>query len=144
MRMRDLNLRIFTDGGARGNPGPAGVGAVIKDADTGETIKELHKYIGETTNNQAEYKAVILGLEEAVELNPDSVMVVADSELLVRQLSGEYKVKNQGLAQRFMEVRNLETRLGKPVRYRHVPRDQNKEADALANKAMDEGGGSEK
>lgn len=137
--MRDLNLRIFTDGGARGNPGPAGIGVVMKDADTGETIKELQKYIGETTNNQAEYKAVIFGLEEAVELNPDSVMVVADSELLVRQLNGEYKVKNQGLAQRFLEVRNLETRLGKPVRYRHVPRDQNKEADALANKAMDQG-----
>jgi len=137
--MRDLNLRIFTDGGARGNPGPAGVGAVVKDADTGETLKELHKYIGETTNNQAEYQAVILGLGEVIDLNPESVMVVADSELLVRQLNGEYKVKNEGLARRFLEVRNLETRLGKPVRYRHVPREQNKEADALANKAMDEG-----
>jgi ribonuclease HI len=139
MRMRELNLRIFTDGGARGNPGPAGIGAVITDADTGETLKELHAYIGETTNNQAEYRAVIMALEEAVELAPDSVMVVADSELLVRQLNGEYKVKNQDLAKRFLEVRNLETRLGKPVRYRHVPREQNKEADALANKAMDEG-----
>jgi ribonuclease HI len=140
MRMRNVNLRIFTDGGARGNPGPAGAGVVIKDADTGETLKELHKYIGETTNNQAEYAAVILALTEALDLSPDSIMVVADSELLVRQLTGEYRVKNEGLAKRFLEVRNLETRLGVPVRYRHVTRDQNKEADALANKAMDEVG----
>ena len=138
MRMRSLNLRIHTDGGARGNPGPAGIGAVIKDADTGETLRELHQYIGETTNNQAEYTAVIFGLTEALNLGPDSIMVIADSELLVRQLTGEYRVKNEGLAKRFLEVRNLETRLGIPVRYRHVMRDQNKEADALANKAMDE------
>jgi ribonuclease HI len=139
MRMRPLNLRIFTDGGARGNPGPAGCGAVIKDADTGETLKELHQYLGETTNNQAEYQAVIMGLKEALTMDPESIMIVADSELLVKQLTGVYRVKNPGLAERFMEVRNLEVRIGKPVRYRHVPRAQNKEADALANKAMDEG-----
>jgi ribonuclease HI len=139
MRMRNLNLRIHTDGGARGNPGPAGAGVLIKDADTGEVIRELHEYLGETTNNQAEYRAVILGLREAADLHPDSVMVVADSELLVRQLTGEYKVKNAELAKRFLEVRNLEVRIGKPVKYRHVPREQNREADALANKAMDEG-----
>lgn len=139
MRMRGLNLRIFTDGGARGNPGPAGAGVVIRDADTGDVLKEISKYLGETTNNQAEYQAVIFGLKEALELDPESVMVVSDSELLVRQLTGEYRVKNEGLAKRFMEVRNLETRLGKPVRYRHVPRDQNREADALANAAMDRG-----
>jgi ribonuclease HI len=139
MRMRGLNLRIFTDGGARGNPGPAGIGAVLKDADTGEVLRSLHAYIGETTNNQAEYRAVIMALEEACRLDPETVMVVADSELLVRQLNGEYRVKNEALAKRFLEVRNLEARLGKPVRYRHVPREQNKEADALANKAMDEG-----
>jgi ribonuclease HI len=139
MRMRNLNLRIHTDGGARGNPGPAGAGVVIKNADNGEVVRRAHKYLGETTNNQAEYLAVILGLREAADLHPDSVMVVADSELLVRQLTGEYKVKNAELAKRFLEVRNLEVRLGKPVRYRHVPREQNREADALANKAMDEG-----
>ena len=139
MRMRSLNLRIYTDGGARGNPGPAGAGAVIQDADTGETVAELKKYLGETTNNQAEYVAVIIGLEHALTLHPDSIMVVADSELLVRQMTGVYRVKNPELAKRFLEVRNLETRLGIPVKYRHVPRAQNKKADELANKAMDEG-----
>lgn len=139
MRMRNNNLRIYTDGGARGNPGPAGIGVVIKDADTGETLREFYEYIGETTNNQAEYRAVILGLKQALELSPDSIMVIADSELLVRQLTGEYRVKNPEIAKRFLEVRNLETRIGKPVRYRHVPREQNREADALANRAMDEG-----
>lgn len=137
--MREKHLRIYTDGGARGNPGPAGAGAVIQDADTGETIKELYEYVGETTNNQAEYRAVILGLKESVDLRPSKIMVVADSELLVRQLTGEYRVRNEGLAKRFLEVRNLEVKLGIPVHYRHVPRAQNKQADALANKAMDEG-----
>ncbi len=141
MNMRGLNLRIFTDGGARGNPGPAGAGAVIMDADTGEVLKELSKYLGETTNNQAEYAAVIMALEEAAKMNPDSVMVVADSELLVRQLTGMYRVKNEGLAKRYAEVRGWEMRIGKSVRYRHVLRAQNKLADALANKAMDEGTG---
>lgn len=139
MRMRPLNIRIFTDGGARGNPGPAGCGAVIKDADTGEILKEVYSYLGETTNNQAEYQGVILGLKEALTMDPETIMVVADSELLVKQLTGVYRVKNEGLAQKYAEVKNLEVRFGKPVRYRHVPREQNKEADALANKAMDEG-----
>jgi len=139
--MRELNLRIHTDGGARGNPGPAGIGAVITDADTGDVLVRAKDYIGETTNNQAEYRAVIRGLTEALKLQPASVMVVADSELLVRQLTGVYRVKNADLAKRFMEVRDLETRLGVPVRYRHVPREQNKDADALANEAMDAGMG---
>lgn len=138
MRLRELNLRIHTDGGARGNPGPAGTGIVITDADSGEILTRVKEYIGETTNNQAEYRAVIRGLTEAIALQPASVMVVADSELLVRQLTGIYRVKNADLAKRFLEVRNLETKLGVPVRYRHVPRAQNKEADALANEAMDE------
>ncbi|GMU25429.1 MAG: hypothetical protein AMXMBFR16_03340 [Candidatus Uhrbacteria bacterium] len=139
MRMRQLNLRIYTDGGARGNPGPAGIGAAILDADTGETLKEISEYIGETTNNQAEYRAVIAALTAALDFRPDAIMVVADSELLVKQLTGSYRVKNPGLAERFLEVRNLETRLGIPVRYRHVRREQNKRADTLANEAMDRG-----
>lgn len=132
-----LNLLIRTDGGARGNPGPAGIGVVIEDADAGIVLEEHAKYLGETTNNQAEYQAVILGLTRAVEFKPASVTIAADSELLVRQMTGKYKVKNPGLAQRFLEVRNLETRLGVPVSYRHVRREQNKHADRLANDAMD-------
>jgi len=139
MTLRETTLRIYTDGGSRGNPGPAGCGAVVMDAETGEVLKELHEYIGETTNNQAEYRAVILGLRESVDLRPTKIMVIADSELLVRQLTGEYKVKNQELAKRYMEIHNLTVRLGCPIHYRHVRREQNKAADALANKAMDEG-----
>lgn len=139
MEYQSLNLRIYTDGGARGNPGPAGIGVVIENADTGEVLEEHAQFLGHTTNNQAEYKAVILGLTRAVELGASGVTVIADSELLVRQATGEYKVKNPGLAQRFLELRNLETRLGHPVRYRHVRREQNKRADALANEAMDRG-----
>lgn len=139
MECQSLNLRIYTDGGARGNPGPAGIGVVIENADTGEVLEEHAQFLGHTTNNQAEYKAVILGLTRAVELGASGVTVIADSELLVRQATGEYKVKNPGLAQRFLELRNLETRLGHPVRYRHVRREQNKRADALANEAMDRG-----
>ncbi len=134
-----LNLIIRTDGGARGNPGPAGIGVVIEDAETGEVLEEHAEYLGETTNNQAEYKAVILGLDRAVALKASSVTVVADSELLVRQATGEYKVKNPGLAQRFLELKNREVLLGRRVKYRHVRREENKHADALANKAMDRG-----
>lgn len=142
--MNQLKINIYTDGGARGNPGPAGIGVVIANADTGEVLEEHSQYLGATTNNQAEYKAVILGLTRAVELGATGVTVVADSELLVRQATGEYKVKNPGLAQRFLELRNLEVRLGHPVRYRHVRREQNKRADALANLAMDKGSGRKK
>ncbi|OGL73675.1 hypothetical protein A3E39_04750 [Candidatus Uhrbacteria bacterium RIFCSPHIGHO2_12_FULL_60_25] len=137
--MNQLKLNIYTDGGARGNPGPAGIGVVIENAESGEVIEEHSQYLGETTNNQAEYKAVLLGMTRAVEIGATNVTVIADSELLVRQATGEYKVKNPGLAQRFLELRNLEVRLGHPVRYRHVRREQNKRADALANKAMDRG-----
>lgn len=136
-----LSLLIRTDGGARGNPGPAGIGVVIEDAETGKVLEEHAEYLGSTTNNQAEYQAVILGLRRAVALGATAVTVAADSELLVRQMTGEYRVKNPGLAMRFMDIRNLETRLGYPVRYRHVRREQNKHADALANRAMDEGTG---
>jgi len=135
-----LNLTIRTDGGSRGNPGPSGIGVVIEDADTGKVLEEHAKYIGVTTNNQAEYLAVLLGLERAIALGATAVTVYADSELLIRQATGEYKVKNPGLAQRFLELRNREVLLGKPVRYRHVRREKNTHADALANKAMDEGG----
>lgn len=132
-----LNLLIRTDGGSRGNPGPSGIGVVIEDAEKGIILEEHAKYIGETTNNQAEYQAVILGLTRAVTLGASSVTVVADSELLVKQMTGKYKVKNPGLAQRFLDVRNLEVRLGVPVYYRHVRREQNTHADRLANEAMD-------
>lgn len=135
-----MKLTINTDGGARGNPGPAGAGVFIRDADTGEVVEEHAKYLGRTTNNQAEYRAVILGLERALALGSKDVEIVTDSELLVRQANGDYKVKNPDIAKRFLEMKNLCTQIGY-VKFRHVKRELNKRADALSNIAMDEGMG---
>lgn len=133
-----MNVRIRTDGGSRGNPGPAGIGVVIEQADTGAVIETHAKFLGKATNNQAEYKAVILGLERAVALGATRVEVVADSELLIKQARGEYRVKNPELAIRFAELKAFERMLPQ-VSYRHVRREYNKAADALANEAMDTG-----
>lgn len=132
---KSTNLVIHTDGGARGNPGPAGIGAVLKDKD-GNLVAEVSEYIGETTNNQAEYRAVLAALEKAKSLGAEELEFVLDSELVVKQLNREYKVKDKGLAVVFMKVYNAS--LGfKKVSYRHVRREMNKEADALVNKALD-------
>lgn len=126
---------IFSDGGARGNPGPAGIGAVLYDQEKNK-IAEVSKYLGETTNNQAEYKALIEGLKKAKELKALEVECFLDSELVVKQLKREYKVKNQELAPLFLEVYNLSQNF-KNIKFIHVPREKNKEADRLANLAMD-------
>jgi ribonuclease HI len=128
-------LIIHTDGGARGNPGPAGLGVYITDPE-GEVLMEHSRYLGEMTNNQAEYTAVIDALEHAHELGADEVDLFLDSELVVRQLSGEYRVKDQELAKLFIRVWNLKTGL-KKVRFTHVRRERNKEADRLVNEAID-------
>ncbi len=124
---------LHTDGGARGNPGPAGIGVVLE---IGETKKLFKKYIGEGTNNQAEYQALILGLEEAAKLLADEVDCYLDSELVVKQLKREYKVKNEGLAPLFIKVHNLSQSF-KKVKYIHVFRESNVEADKLVNEAID-------
>jgi ribonuclease HI len=132
-------VRIYTDGGARGNPGPAGIGAVIIDLDQGsegETLATVSKYIGETTNNQAEYQAVIAGLTEAASQKAQEVEIISDSELLVKQCNGEYKVKDPDLAQLFMKVWNLQQNF-KKVTFTHTLRSGNKEADRLVNEAID-------
>lgn len=133
-----LRLIINTDGGARGNPGPAGVGVVIHDADTSEFLEEHSRSLGVTTNNQAEYRAVIFGLERAIKLGASEVEVISDSELLIKQANMEYKVKNPEIAKRFLEMKNLCTQIGR-CRFRHVKREKNKRADCLANAAMDQG-----
>lgn len=138
-----MKLMIQTDGGARGNPGPAGIGVVILD-ETGKILEEHAKYLGATTNNQAEYRAVILGLERAVVLGAASAEVVSDSELLIRQANGVYRVKNPDLVKRFAEMKSLEAQFQGGVKYRHVRREQNRRADALANEAMDRGSGKKK
>lgn len=135
-------VRIYTDGGARGNPGPAGIGAVIIDLDQGkegETLATVSKYIGETTNNQAEYQAVISGLKEAVNIKAQEVEIISDSELLVKQCNGEYRVKDPDLAKLFMEVYNLQQNF-KKVTFSHTLRSGNKEADHLVNGAIDRAG----
>ncbi len=135
-----MKLIIHTDGGARGNPGPAGIGVAISD-EQGKVLEQHAEYLGETTNNQAEYQAAILALKRAVALGATSVEIRADSELLVRQATGEYRVKNPDLAKRFLELKNLETQLHGKVVYRHIRREQNKLADKLSNDAMDKGWG---
>ncbi|MBU0531071.1 MAG: ribonuclease HI family protein [Candidatus Uhrbacteria bacterium] len=128
-------LEIYTDGGARGNPGPAAAGAVLK-AD-GEVVDSLSRYLGETTNNQAEYRAILMGLERAHMLGAEEVDMYMDTELACKQLNGEYKVKDPELAKLFVKVWNL-THEFKKVTFTHVRREKNKEADALVNKSLDE------
>jgi len=134
-----MHLIIRTDGGARGNPGPAGIGVVIEN-EKGKVLEEHAKFLGVKTNNQAEYEAVILGLQRAKHLKADSVEVVADSELVVKQANGEYQVKHQNTKPLYAEMRALVLQIGS-VKFRHVRREENSHADDLSNKAMDEGMG---
>lgn len=129
------HLVIHTDGAARGNPGPAAIGVAVYDRDR-RPVVEISDFIGHTTNNVAEYRALVRGLEEALRLGAHKVEIYLDSELVVKHLSGEYKVKNAGLKPLFVRARELMASLTQ-VDVRHVPREKNKEADALANKALD-------
>ena len=126
---------VWTDGGARGNPGPAGIGAVVARAD-GTVLAEVAEGIGWATNNVAEYRAVIAGLERARALGARRVRVRADSLLLVQQLRGLWKVKNAGLQPLWAEATRLARGFDR-VTFEHVPRERNRAADALANTAMD-------
>jgi ribonuclease HI len=134
-------ITIFTDGGARGNPGPAGSGAVIYDGDT--RVGEVSAYLGHQTNNFAEYEALILALTQTVELFGSpvdrTVSVKMDSELIVKQMKGEYKVKNPVLKEKHTRVRMLIMESFPHISFTHVRREFNKEADQLANDAMDRG-----
>ena len=133
-----MNVRVFTDGGARGNPGPAGLGAVIQNA-SGKVLEAFGEYLGETTNNQAEYRAMIAALERAKALGATEVDAFADSELLVKQLHRVYKVKNAGLAPLFIRIWNLAQSFERCT-FRHIPREQNREADRMVNAAIDRRG----
>lgn len=127
---------IYTDGAARGNPGPAGAGVVVIDED-GAVISEVSKYLGETTNNQAEYQALIIALEEARKLGAETLSIFSDSELLVRQIQGEYLVKNEGLKRLFKLAKDKLKGFGKHT-IAYLPRERNKHADRLANRAIDD------
>lgn len=132
---------VFTDGGARGNPGPAAIGVVIKDED-GRIIKSYGESIGKGTNNEAEYGAVISALQKLKallgkkKLKRVSVEMNMDSELVMRQLKGEYKIEEERFFPLFIKVWNLKMDFGKVI-FRHIPREQNKEADKLVNAALD-------
>lgn len=127
---------IYCDGGSRGNPGPAGIGAVILDDRTGEVIASVSEHLGNATNNVAEYTALVRALESAEKFGANAVSIRADSELLIKQLRGEYKVKNKGLKPLYARI--LEQLSGyKDVSLEHVRREFNTDADALVNAALD-------
>ncbi len=130
-----MKLVIYTDGGARGNPGPAAIGVVVGNKEYGEAI-------GKTTNNIAEYSALIFALKKAKQLigkekaKGTDIEVRSDSELMVSQLNGEYKIKDEDLKPLFIEVWNLRQDFGSTI-FKHVRREENKKADALVNRALD-------
>lgn len=130
-----MKLTIYTDGGARGNPGPAAAGVVIKDA-KGKTLARYGEYLGEQTNNYAEYMALISGLKKAKALGADEVDCMLDSELVVKQLQRKYKVKEPTLQKLFILAYNASAQFKKAV-YKHIPRERNQDADAEVNKILD-------
>ena len=136
------SIKIFTDGGLRGNPGIAGAGAVIFD-EAGNEIKSISKFLGKQTNNWAEYEAVVLGLELARKLFGKKTEEIKfemkmDSQLIQRQLKREYRVKEETLKEQFLRVHNLIVKYFPNIKFTHIPREENKRADELANIAMDE------
>jgi ribonuclease HI len=130
-----VKARLFTDGGARGNPGPAAYGFVLETED-GTVLAAEGEAIGVATNNVAEYSVLVAGLKKALELHVPDVEVVSDSELLVKQMRGEYRVKNEALRALFVEASALARDLAS-VEYRHVKRAHNELADRLVNEALD-------
>ena len=133
--MSSERVVLYVDGGARGNPGPAGIGVVITDPD-GAELSRANDYIGVATNNVAEYKALIHGLERARALGASEVEIVNDSELVARQVTGEYRVKNPGLRP-LHELAEEALRAFERWSIRPVPRAENEDADALVNEAID-------
>ncbi len=130
-----MKAKLSTDGGARGNPGPAAYGYVLETED-GHVLDARGEAIGIATNNVAEYRALVAGLEKAVELGVDELEVISDSELLVKQMTGEYKVKNAALRELSLEATRLARNLRR-VSYKAVRREHNELADRLVNEALD-------
>jgi ribonuclease HI len=130
-----VKARLSTDGGARGNPGPAAYGYVL-EAEDGTVLAAHGEKIGVATNNVAEYSALIAGLEKALELGVDEVVVVSDSELMVKQMKGEYRVKNEALQELWLRAGRLARQVGS-VGYTAVRREHNTLADKLVNEALD-------
>jgi ribonuclease HI len=133
-----VKAKLWTDGGARGNPGPAAF-AYVLEAEDGTVLAAHGEAMGVATNNVAEYSALLAGLEQAAELGVDELEVVSDSELMVKQMRGEYKVKNEALRALWLRATELAGRIGK-VRYTAVRREHNELADRLVNEALDAAG----
>ena len=129
-----LTATMWVDGAARGNPGPAGAGVILEMTDG--TVERLGEYLGEATNNVAEYKALLMGVQMAARLGVGELLVKSDSELIVKQLNGLYKVKNPALQELYFSTIKAISSFEK-VTFTHVPRDENKEADRMANLAID-------
>lgn len=135
-------LIIYTDGGSRGNPGPSAIGVMIKNAN-GNVLKKYGEFLEIKTNNEAEYEAVIFALKKTKALfgkkaaKKMQILIKMDSELVKKQLSGEYKIEEERLFPYFIKIWNLKMDFGK-VEFQHIPREQNKEADKLVNEALDE------
>ena len=132
--MKSKKLYLYTDGGSRGNPGPSGIGVIIFDSDK-KKIKEIFSYIGEATNNIAEYSAMIAGLEAATALKATELIIYTDSELMTKQLNGEYKVKDANIKMLFDKSLSLLKKLDS-FEIKHIERAKNKEADKLVNRAI--------
>ena len=133
--MNKRRLFIYTDGACRGNPGDGGIGVVIKD-DEGNIVKRISRYIGKTTNNQAEYTALLSALKSVKDYNPEYLKIHSDSELLVKQMGGTYSVKNVIIHKLFSKAKEMTNKF-LTVEFEHIPREKNKEADLLANNALD-------
>jgi len=133
-------ISIFTDGGSRGNPGPAALGVYIEDENKKELVR-IGKTLGETTNNVAEYSAIIEGLEWALQnkaqFNIEKINFYMDSQLACSQLTGLFKVKNSRIREFVFEIRQIEAQLKVPIYYTHIPREQNFKADQMVNLALD-------
>lgn len=131
-----MNYIIHTDGGARGNPGPGAIGVVI-ESESGKKIYEFGKRIGETTNNVAEYMAVVEALRYIKSIHAQTIDIFLDSRLVVSQLNGEFKVKDAKLRELLLTVRSLEQEVGRVIRYQLIAREKNRRADYLVNRALD-------
>ena len=134
--MDEKSILLYADGASRGNPGHAGIGVFICDQ-AGNSLKEISEYIGQATNNVAEYTALLKGLQACVQIDCNHITVYMDSQLVVRQLNGQYKVKNEKLRPLYETAVGLKQQINS-IEFNHIPREQNKKADALANKALDE------
>ncbi|UCD84149.1 MAG: ribonuclease HI family protein [Deltaproteobacteria bacterium] len=135
--MPEKSVLIYIDGASRGNPGESGAAAILKDG-SGKVLGKTSKYLGEATNNVAEYQALLLGLKEAKKLGAKKISIYSDSELLIKQMEGEYRVKSESLKDLFRKAIK-ELKKFPQTAFSHIPRENNKEADKLANRAIDEG-----